>query len=330
MEVEVIQVSREAKVSSQKKKSGRGGEENPLRPRNTWPGNKFRLKERAPVKPNLLNPMVINDEDEDKLPLTSLLGVIKKRKLKHGSGNILVELVLKKKKHKDKTMSIAKKLKDSIIPPIAKTPAQGEDGDALKEPMEDLSHDRVLLAKGPVKKKVVKPTLEENRREDTLSVVRKPKDSALHTTTETFVERDDRSALEEPIEGLGHDRIPPVKVPVKKKTRKEALSTAKKLRGFVPLTMTEPSTRKVDEDDVMGPVEVPGCDPDPPAESPVRIKLTKSGIKDPCAKRMMEMQEERCYDKPPEVGASLDNLLVLVATAQATERVVHTRAKRWL
>ena len=126
-----------------------------------------------------------------------------------------------------------------------------------------------------MKNKFVKPTPEKKRREETLYTTNKPKDSSLHPTTETPAHGDDRGTLEEPSEGLGHGHIPPVKGPRKKKTRNETLFTAKNLRGFVPLHMTEPPMQKVDGDDVMRPVEVLGCDPNPPIENPVRRKLLK-------------------------------------------------------
>ena len=63
VEAETIHVSREAVVWLEKRKVRVEGERNPLRPRNTRPGNKFRLKQKALVKPDLLEPLVINEEE---------------------------------------------------------------------------------------------------------------------------------------------------------------------------------------------------------------------------------------------------------------------------
>ena len=44
--------------------------------------------------------------------------------------------------------------------------------------------------------------------------------------------------------------------------------------------MTELPMDKFDEDEVVNPVDIPGCDPEPPGENPVRRKLTKCAIKE--------------------------------------------------
>jgi len=249
------------------------GERNPLRPRNTRSDNKFRLKQKDLVKQNLLDLVVINNEDEDELPLTSLLSVMKKRKLKHGSGREFIELVLKEKKKKEETSSVAKNLKDLILPPVEETPAQRKGGGSLEEPIEGLSHSRIPPAKGLVKNKFVKPTPNKKQRDKTLSSAKNPKDSTLRP-------------------------------------------------------MTEPPVQKIDGDNVMRPVEVPGHDLDPPTKNPIIRKLTKSVIKELHAKIRIEMQEERCSKKPTEVGGSPDNSLVLATTTQTIERVVHTHVRR--
>jgi len=103
-------------------------DKNLLRPRNTRPGNKFRLKYKDLVKPDLLEPLVINDDEEDEteLPLSSLLVVVKNRKSKHGGGRKLVDLVLKKKQ-REETLSATRKSKDLVPPPMTEILAQEND-----------------------------------------------------------------------------------------------------------------------------------------------------------------------------------------------------------
>lgn len=116
MKVVEIEVCREAEGQLQQGKLVREGEKHPLRPRHTRRSNTFRLKQRALAKPELLEPVAIDDEEEDKLPLTNLLGVIRKKRSMHGRGNKVTRPIFKEEGKREDILLATKKPKTLSLP----------------------------------------------------------------------------------------------------------------------------------------------------------------------------------------------------------------------
>jgi len=83
----------------------------------------------------------------------------------------------------------------------------------------------------------------------------------------------------------------PVKSAQKKKRKEGALVTTRKIKGSIPLPMTNLLAQENEEENFEGPIEGSNHSPIPPTKIPTKRKLSKSAIKELQVKRRLEMQE---------------------------------------